>query len=141
MGLVFSSLLFEMSAVYSDSQIRLLQTYADQILLLWDACRASGWRAAGSWEALHCQGRIGPEDCSLAACKQKPESFSQVCTASCSWCLRKEHPNPSAFCFVRRLPNGREKQKSKVQLGNCASCMPKPHFNNWATGANVSGGF
>lgn len=47
MGLVFSSLLFETSALYSDSQISLLQTYADQILLLWDACRPSSLFLAG----------------------------------------------------------------------------------------------
>lgn len=46
-GLVFSSLLFEMLSVYSDSQISLLQTYADQIFILWGACRPSGLFLAG----------------------------------------------------------------------------------------------
>lgn len=63
---------------------------------------------------------------SLAAYKQKPESFSQFYTDSCSWCLRKDYVLP--FYLVRKLPNGREKQENNVHLGNCASYMPKSHF-------------
>jgi len=76
---------------------------------------------------------------SLAAYKQNPESFSQFYTDSCSWCLRKEGVLP--FCLGRKLPNERNRRTMCIWKTVPPVCPKATLFNNWATGAKVSGVF